>query len=168
MKRKIISAIVYAATSVALAGFFDALYGAGPVTRYLALIHLAIAGTVLFAVACVLSLFTLRVGVVCGLAGSVLSWPYFAIQISTIPWGSTVSILSHANWQDVLTAILALVVSSVYSVNRLRLSLRGSTNSEDGKMRLKLVAALLYAAAVVGLATFRSIGDWLVKLRYRC
>src|SRR5271157_2098741 len=115
VKRKILSVVIYVTTAFALAEFFDGLYGAGPVTLHLGLIHLAIAGTILFAAASVLSLFTLRAGVVCGLAGSVLSWPYFAIGMPAIPWGSLVSILPHANWLDLLTAIIALVVTSAYS-----------------------------------------------------
>jgi hypothetical protein len=166
VKRKIISAAVYAATSFALAGFFDGLYGAGPVTRYLGVIHLAIAGTILFAVACVLSLFTLRVGVICGLCACVLSWPYFAIQIPTIPWNRVFAVLHYANWQDLMTAILALVVSSAYSVNRLRLLLRGSIDSKDSRIRLKLAAALFYTAVIMGEATWRGVSDWLFRLRY--
>ena len=84
MKRRILSVLIYATTAFALAEFLDGLYGAGPVTHHLALIHLAIAGTILFAAACILSLFTLRVGVVCGLGGVVLyrfGGPYFAFKL---------------------------------------------------------------------------------------
>lgn len=80
MKEKAFPIGMYAVTALTLAAFFDALYGAGPITRHLGPIHLAIAGTVLFAVACALSLFALRIGVVCGLAGAVLSWPIFLFK----------------------------------------------------------------------------------------
>jgi len=115
MKQKIIPSAIYALTTVCLAEFFDAAYGAGPVTRYVRLTHLAIAGTVLFAIACISSLFTLRFGTVCALAASVLAWPYFANALTAIPWGSLVSVLPYANWRYELTAILLLAVSSVYS-----------------------------------------------------
>lgn len=160
MKRRILSVLIYATTAFALAEFLDGLYGAGPVTHHLALIHLAIAGTILFAAACILSLFTLRVGVVCGLGGVVLSWPYFALQMPAIPWGSLISILPHANWVDLLTAILVLVVSSVYSVNQLQILRRGRSGFEAGKMKLKLFAALLYAAGIFCLANWYSIWHW--------
>jgi hypothetical protein len=166
MKRKIISAVIYASTAFVLAEWFDALYGGEPLTDYVGLIHLATAGTVLFAAACILSLFTLRVGVVCGLAGGVLSWPYFAIPIPIIPWSKLVSILPYSNWLNVLTAILVLVVSSIYSVSQLRLLLRGPGNSEESKMTLKLVAGLLYAVGIFGLTTWHSIWDLLFRLRY--
>jgi len=166
MKRKILSVVIYATTAFALAEFFDALYGAGPVTRHSVLIHLAIAGTILFAAACILSLFILRVGVVCGLAGGALSWPCFAIQMPAIPWGSLVSILPYANWLYLLTAILVLVVSSIYSVNLLRLLLRDRSDSEASKMKLKIVAAVLYAAGIFVATNWRGIWDWLFRLRY--
>jgi hypothetical protein len=165
MKRKILSVVIYVTTAFALAEFFDGLYGAGPVTLHLGLIHLAIAGTILFAVACILSLFTLRVGVVCGIAGGVLSWPYFAIQLPTIPWGSLVSILPHANWVDLMIAILVLVVSSVYSVNQLRMLLRDRNDYVASLMKPKLLAALLYAAGIFCLANWYSIWHWF-RLRY--
>ena len=166
MKRKILSLVIYVTTAFALAEFFDGLYGAGPVTHRLGLIHLAIAGTILFAAACILSLFTLRVGVVCGIAGGVLSWPYFAIQMPTIPWGRLASIFPHAHSVDLLIAILVLVVSSVYSVNQLRMLLRGRNDSEASQMKLKLLAALLYAAGIFYLANWYSIWHWF-RLRYR-
>jgi heme exporter protein D len=166
VKRKFLSAVIYATTAFALAESFDSLYGAGPVTHELGLIHLAIAGTILFTVACILSLFTLRAAVVCGLAGGVLSWPYFAIPIPTIPWGSLVSILPYANWMALLTTLLALVVSSVYSVNQLRILLRGRIDSEASQMKLKLLAAVLYAAGIFCLANWYSIWHWF-RLRNR-
>ncbi|MGB9105850.1 MAG: hypothetical protein WCC59_13900 [Terriglobales bacterium] len=166
MTRKLIPAVVYAATAFAFAGFIDGLYGGEPITHHLGLIHVATAGAILFAVACVLSLFTPRVGVVCALVGGVLSWPYFAIQVFAIPWGSIVSILPYANWQDLLTAILALVVSSVYSVNQLRLLFRGRNDTEGRKMGFRLIAALVYAVGIVIVENWRGISDWLFRLRY--
>ena len=157
MKQKILSLVLYATTAFALAEFIDGLYGAGPVTRHLELIHLAIAGTILFAAAFVLSLFTLRAGVVCGLVGSVLSWPYFAVGMPTIPWGSLVSILPYASWLDLVIAIIALAVASVYSANQLRVLLRGRSDSGASKMTLKLVAAILYAAGMFIVVNWRGI-----------
>jgi hypothetical protein len=116
MKRRIISAVIYAATCAALAAFFDAVYGAGPVTRHLSLMRFAIAGTGVFAIACILSFFNFRIGVICGLGASVLAVPYFALQAVAVPWGSLLSILPRANWPYLLTAMLALVLSVIYSI----------------------------------------------------
>ena len=166
MKQKILSAVIYATTALALAQFLDDLYAGEPVTDHLGLIYLAIAGTILFAAACILSLFTLRVGVVCGLGGGILSWPVFAIAIPRIPWGSVVSIFPYSNWRYVLTAILALVVSSAYTVNRLRVLLRGRNDLEGRNMGLKLAGTLFYAAGIFVLTHWRSIWEWLFRLRY--
>jgi hypothetical protein len=146
--------------------FWEALYGAGPVTRYMGVIHLAITGTIVLAAACILSLFTLRLGAVFALAGSVLAWPYFAIQMPKIPWGSIVSVLPHANWHYELTTIVVLVVSTGYSANHLWLLRRGRDDLDGRKMGFELVAALLYAIGIFGLSNWRTIWDWLFRLRY--
>ncbi len=166
MKQKILSAVIYATTALALAQFLDGLYAGEPITHHRALIHLAIAGTILFAAACILSLFTLRVGVVCGLAGGILSWPCFAVGMTAIPWRSVVSIFSYSNWSFVLTSILALVVSSAYSVNRLRVLLRSRNDRKERNMGLKLAAVLFYAAGIFVLTNWRSIWEYLYRLRY--
>ena len=166
MKRKILSAVIYATTAFALAQFFDGLFAGEAVTDQLRLTYLAIAGTILFAAACIVSLFTLRIGVVCGLGGSILSWPYFAIGMPTIPWGSVVSIFPYSNWAFVLTAILGLVVSSAYSINQLRLFLRRGDDHRSRNMGLKLAVAFVYAAGIFALTNWRSIWDWLFRLRY--
>lgn len=77
MKQKIVSAVVYSLTALDFASFFDSLYGAGPVTRHLGLIYVAIIGAVLFAVASVLSLFNLRIGIACAFAACILSLAVF-------------------------------------------------------------------------------------------
>lgn len=66
MKQKVLAALVYILTALALALYFDSLYGAAPVTQHLNAVHAGIAGTILLAVACLLSLFSLRLGAVCG------------------------------------------------------------------------------------------------------
>lgn len=167
MKRKIISAVVYAASAYALAEFFDGLLGGEPFTGPVPkLIYLAIAGTVLFFLACILSLFSWRVGVFCGSAGGVLSWPCFAVSLPAIPWGSLFSILPYSNWSNLLMAILTLVVSTTYSLNQLRQLLRRDSNPQEHRMVLKLALALTYAAGVFVSTNWRGIWDWLFRLRY--
>ena len=78
MKHKVVSALVYGITALDFAEFFDSVYGAGPISpHHIALMHTAIAGAIVFALACLFSLFNLRIGVMCGLAACVLSWPLF-------------------------------------------------------------------------------------------
>jgi hypothetical protein len=126
MKRKVILALIYAATALTLLGFFDALYGAGPVTHHLGLIRCGLGGAVLFAIACVISPFNARFGIVCALAASVLCWPFFAGELSLILHAglSVLSEVRYAMWGDRLAAVLMLTISSVYSLSRLRLLLR--------------------------------------------
>lgn len=126
MKQKIISAVIYAATTLALAYFFDGLYGGEPITHHLGLIYAATAGAILFAVACVLSLLSLRFGTVCALAACILSWPLFSGNLFTIlsVWRSLFSILRHSNWGASLAAVVMLIISSIYSLSRLKLAFR--------------------------------------------
>jgi hypothetical protein len=127
MKHRVTAVAIYAITTFALATFFDALYGAGPVVRSLLLIRLGIAATALFAIACLLSLFASRLGTACGLFGSILALPYFGIQAIRVPWGKLTSILPYANWSYMLTAILVLALSTIYSAIRLWHLLRSSS-----------------------------------------
>jgi hypothetical protein len=121
MKQKIISVAIYAITTLALWGFFDGLYGGEPITRHLSLIHAATAGAILFAVACVLSSFSLRFGIACALAACILSWPFFAGELSAIlrVWRSLFSVVHYSPWGDRLAAVLMLTISSIYSVVQL-------------------------------------------------
>jgi hypothetical protein len=121
MKHKFVSTIIFAITALAIGNFFDGLYGAGPVTHYFGLIHTAVAGAILFVIACAFSLFSSRFGIVCALAACILSWPYFGIQLFAIPWDSIFSLMRYPEWRDKFAAILGLVISSVYSVTQLRL-----------------------------------------------
>ncbi len=123
MKRKMISAGVYAITAFAFFGYFDGLYGGEPIIYHLRLIHIATGGAILFAVACVLSLFNLRVGNACGIVAAILSWPYFAIELYWIPWSDLAGLAKYR--PDTLTAIFCLICSTYYSINRLRLLLEG-------------------------------------------
>ncbi len=131
MKQKIVSAFIYAVTTLALAYFFDGFYGGEPSTRHLGLIHAATAGAILFAVACVLSLFSLRLGTVCTLAACILSWPFFSGNLFAIlsVWRSLFSILRYSNWGASLAAVVMLIISSAYSINQARLLFRPRADS---------------------------------------
>jgi hypothetical protein len=129
MKRKIISVAVYAITAFAFLGYFDGLYGGEPIIYHLRLIHVATAGAILFAVACVLSLFTPRAGIVCGIVAAILSWSNFAVELYWIPWSN---FLWFAKYRpDALTAIFCLICSTYYSINQLRMLMGGATRKES-------------------------------------
>jgi hypothetical protein len=123
MRQKIISAAVYAVTSFAFMGYFDGLYAMEHITYHLGLTHAATAGAVLFAIACVLSMFSLRVGIMCGILSAILSWPFFAIELYAVPWRDLVWFAKYR--PDTLTAIFCLICSTYYSINQLRLLMLG-------------------------------------------
>jgi hypothetical protein len=166
VRRKIITALVYAATAFAFAIYFDSLYGAGPITHDLWFINLATVGMGLFAAATILSFFALRMGLVCAAAGGLLSWPAFAVAMFKIPWARIVSILPYSNWLDLLMAIVTLIVSSVYSVSQALSLFRGREEVQSRNLGLGLVATLAYAAGVFFVAYWRGIWDWFFRIRY--
>jgi hypothetical protein len=133
MKRKLSLALIYANAALALAFYFDGLYGGEPIKSPLGLIHAAIAGAVLLVIACVLSIFNLRLGIVCGIPAIVASWPYFLISLVHIPWGITLfSLLPYALWGDAFAALLALAAASIYCVVRLRSLWSSKSNGGAG------------------------------------
>src|SRR5436305_786544 len=117
MKNRPLSILLYAATAVCLGAFFDGLYGGEPIVRHLALIHVATAGAALFAVACLICFFTLRVGSICGLLACGLSWCYFGIEVAAVPWRDLIWFSRFRS--DTLFALVALTVSSVDSLTLL-------------------------------------------------
>jgi hypothetical protein len=135
MRRKIPSAVIFAITVVAFAIWFEDVDGMepGPITGYIGLIQTAIAGMILLSLACLLSLLTTRVAIVCGLFGCVLSWPYFGPLLFGTPWGRLASLIAGSSlWRDEFAAIVLLMVTSVYSVAQLRSLLRGPNAGEQG------------------------------------
>lgn len=166
MKRKAIPALLYLTTAFAFAMYFDSLYGAGPVARDLWFLRLATVGMVLFASACILSFFWLRVGLLTAAAAALLSWPAFAIAVFEIPWTSIISILPYSNWLDLLNAIVTLMVSSVYSLKQAVLLFRGRTSTDTRNLGLRVFAVVVYALVVVVVTYWRGIWDWLFRLRY--
>jgi len=90
MKRKIISAAVYTTTALAFAGYFDGVYSGEPIIHHLGLVRAATAGALTFVAACLLSLFSLRSGRVCGVLACLLSWPWFVIELAAIPRGDII------------------------------------------------------------------------------
>jgi hypothetical protein len=126
MKQKIVSVLVYSFTALDFAYYFESLYGAGPVTRHLGLIHAAIIGALLFAAAAVFSLFSLRIGIAFAFAACILSWPFFAGELSAIlsVWHSIFSVVRYSYWGARLAAVYMLIVSSIYSAGRWRVLYR--------------------------------------------
>jgi hypothetical protein len=163
MKKRIVAVVMYAVASLSLAGFLEALYGSGPVYRSW-LVTLAITSATFFALAGVLSAFNQRWGIVVGLAAAVLSWPGLVPLLSDVFRGGLFWYVRYR--PENVAASLSLPVATIYSMNGLRLLLRGGRASERGKMTPQLVFVLLYGAGTLGLANWHAIWDWLFSLRY--
>jgi hypothetical protein len=151
MKKRIVAAVIYAVTSLSLAGFLEALYGSGPVYRSW-LVTLAIMSATVFALAGVLSAFNQRWGIVVGLAAAVLSWPELVLLSSAVLRGDLFWYVSYR--PENVAAILSLTVATIYSMNGVRPLLRGGRASERGNMTRQLVSVLLYGAGTLGLANW--------------
>ena len=114
MKRKLIASLLYGVTTACLGAFFESLYSGEPIIRHLLLIRIATAGPILFAVATLVCLWSLRFGSICGLFASALSWCYFNIELLAVPWHDLIWFARFRT--EVLGTILALTTSTVYSL----------------------------------------------------
>ena len=130
MKKRIPLTVAYAVTFVILTLFFQDIDGMepGPIKAQFGLIQIAVVGGVLFAVGCILSLFTARYGIFCGTFASALSLPYFVGLVLHLPWNRLGALtLGSPLWRDQLGAILMVFISSVYSLVRLKFSFGNPT-----------------------------------------
>jgi hypothetical protein len=127
MRQKIVTAILYAVTSISLWAFLDAIYGAGSITRYNILVYSATLGLGLFIVACLLAPFQRHWSIRCAVAGAVLSWPEFILVLSAVPWGNLIWFIRYR--PGTATALVSLAFSSIYSLSQMlslnRLSSQG-------------------------------------------
>ncbi len=113
MRQRIISAIVYAITSLSMGAFFDGLYGGEPIVRYQVQIKMATGALFLFVIACVVSLFRRRAGAAIGLAAALSAWPYFRLKIRAIPW---TDLAWYARYRpDTAAALICLTGATIYS-----------------------------------------------------
>jgi hypothetical protein len=163
MRQRSISAAIYAITALGIGGYIDAAHGGNPVTQLPGRIVAATIGVALFAVACVLVLFLRRVGVLLASVAAILSWPAFAVELAAI-WSDPSGIVRYQ--PDTAAAMVTMCVASVYLMTQSRSLLRCCGECDGRNMRLKLLGVLLYAAAVLGFANWRSVWEWLFRLRY--
>ncbi len=125
MRSRIVLAVVYAITVIPLFDYFDGLYGGEPIHGDMTLIHTATAGAILFAIAFLASLLALRVGLVCGFAACILSWPFWGFHLIMFIWMAAGGALHH-DWEEALASLVLLILSTVYTVVQLQLWFRAS------------------------------------------
>ena len=131
MAQKLLAALVYGVTGVSFGSFFEALYAGEPIAFHLTLIHLATAGAVLFAVACFVCLFSLRLGGVLGVFARLFSWPFLGIELAAFPWRNLIWAVHYR--PETLSALVTLTLSSICSMARISLFLVPRSAGAVGK-----------------------------------
>jgi hypothetical protein len=132
-QRRLVAALIYATTAMCLFGLIDSFYGSGPRTSHL--VYILIAGSALFGFACALSFFMPQWATVCALSAAALSWPILSLQLGHLGWGRRlVWLISYE--PDRPTAVLSLIVSSVYAICPLGLLLRTDNSPSERKTSL--------------------------------
>jgi hypothetical protein len=115
MKQKLISLFCYAAAALATANWLD--YGLTEEYGHKALMQIAVAGSVAFGVGCLASLFRIRYGIIFGVVGACLTWPYFILLMTALPWSNLnrlVRVQYHG--RDEIVALLCLLVATSYTI----------------------------------------------------
>jgi len=118
LKKKIISASVYLAAALAMGAYYDAVYGAGPVTRHTLLLRVGVAGAFLFGCTFLLSLWKPNRAVLVGILACCLCWSDFARIVPQIPFLQIFSVIGYAYWNETLLALLILILASAYSLRQ--------------------------------------------------
>jgi len=77
---------VYLAAALAMGAYYDAVYGAGPVTHHTLLLRVGVAGTFLFGCTFLLSLWKPHRAVLVGILACCLCWSDFARIVPQIPF----------------------------------------------------------------------------------
>lgn len=118
LKKKIISASVYLAAALAMGAYYDAVQGAGAVTRHALLIRVGAAGAFLFGCTSLLSLWKPHRAVLVGVLACCLCWSDFARIVPQIPFLKLFSVIGYAHWNETLLALLILILASAYSLGQ--------------------------------------------------
>jgi hypothetical protein len=118
LKKKAISASVYLAAALAMGAYYDAVYGAGPVTRHKLLLRFGVAGAFLFGSTSLLSLWKPHRAVLVGTLACCLCWSDFARVVPYIPFLQVFSVIGYAYWNETLLALLILIFASAYSLRQ--------------------------------------------------
>ena len=91
-----------------------------------ALARIAVGGCVLFAPACLLSLFNFRAAVILGALAACLSWPHFGLLAASIPWRDLGWVLKSGGggWAPAVIAVLGLLPATIWSLSQLHAVVR--------------------------------------------
>jgi hypothetical protein len=118
--RKLIAAVLYASVTIATANWLDiALWPEQPYYNNWidhSVMRIAVAGSVLFGLATLVSFFRLRYAVALGLVAGCLSSPYFAWMFVTLPFSNPFWRVIHdpGEWQ--VPAVVLWFLAALYSI----------------------------------------------------
>ncbi len=121
IKRRLLGALVYGLTTLALWNWFDALDGMDTGDHAWFLKHhpfprLAVYGTIGFAIATLISFVAPRVAIWTAAAACLLSWPYWILEAPVVPWGRMSSLPQAVINAPSLPAILVFAFATVYTL----------------------------------------------------
>jgi hypothetical protein len=127
MSRKVLAAIVYAASALAIANWLDYAFFAWQVYGYKVplLLWVALAGCVCLLLSCILAFFSYRYGLFIALIGLCLAWPYSGALAWNLHWDRFIWFVrfqDHGPSQVI--AVFMLAALTAYSIVRLRSSAR--------------------------------------------
>ena len=109
---------MYLAAALAMGAYYDAVYGAGPVTRHKLLLRFGVSGAFLFGSTSLLSLWKPHRAVLVGTLACCLCWSDFARVVPYIPFLQVFSVIGYAYWNETLLALLILIFASAYSLRQ--------------------------------------------------
>ncbi len=161
-KRKVVAALIYGTSAFCVFFYFEFLDSMEPPRSNFEYVLLGAAA--IFAIAGVLSFFTMRWAAISALAAAILSSPL--LYSARFYWAHNVA--WRLNYEpDDLTARISLIVAAVYAIRQLWLSFRtGGWLIEPMSRWWMLPGATLYAMTMLAIANWHGIWEWLFRLRY--
>ncbi len=80
---------------------------------------IASAGSAMFLLGCVMSLFNLSYGITLGSFAACLSWPYFGLLIVFFPFGKLIWFVRfHHHGADQIAAVVCLLSATLYTITQ--------------------------------------------------
>jgi hypothetical protein len=105
------------ATAFFLWSFLDGCWGSDGVIRNVGLLRVASAGSLVFLIAGLLSLFWPTLGLVGGILAAGLSWPYLTIWFRWFPWGIVGGLPPLVDWPFSSREVFDRISGSILSNN---------------------------------------------------
>ena len=119
--RTILAGILFAAVAVATANWLEYAFFERRGYGYPMVLWIALIGSALFTLGCIIVFFRYRYGIMVGLAAALASWPYFGLLAWHLQWRDFLWLVRiHYHGTDQVAAVFLLVIATVYSLFQLR------------------------------------------------